>query len=266
MYSGQGIIVGLNQYSHDASCCIVDAETGAILIALEKERFSRLRHDGGPTGECLREALSALDLDETDIRLVVANNHHFRIKPFEQRLPWAVHSSRGGTYSSEYLERWNLIPDVTKIELSHHLAHAWSMFPMWQDLDQDRKCAVVVMDGMGESYREMKSGLEEDPESYNADMDSQSKRREYPPELHTSTSKIGYREAETVYVPDPMASTWRQSDSVTSFRSSIKVLTVRVSFFLFVSRFHVLGNGKVTMHLQTLDSGKVTPRALQSWI
>ena len=45
--SNAALIVGLNKYSHDASCCIVDASSGAILFSQSKERVTGKKHDGG---------------------------------------------------------------------------------------------------------------------------------------------------------------------------------------------------------------------------
>lgn len=45
--SNTALIVGLNKYSHDASCCIVDASSGEILFSQSKERVTGKKHDGG---------------------------------------------------------------------------------------------------------------------------------------------------------------------------------------------------------------------------
>lgn len=58
-----------------------------------------------------------------DVRLVVSNNHHHRVAPFEKRIPWAVAQ---GTYPESYASEENLLPGAAHAELSHHLAHAWS--------------------------------------------------------------------------------------------------------------------------------------------
>src|SRR5690606_13783242 len=50
------LIVGLNKYSHDAGCCTLD-KTGKLLFAQAKERFSRVKHEGGSVGDLMAEAL-----------------------------------------------------------------------------------------------------------------------------------------------------------------------------------------------------------------
>jgi predicted NodU family carbamoyl transferase len=118
------LIVGLNKYSHDASCCILDSISGKILFSQAKERISRSKHDGGSIGELLQYGLQSIDASIDDIAAVVSNNHHHRVLPYERRL---------GFYNAlkyapaDYSDVSNLIPDAQHFELSHHLAHAWSV-------------------------------------------------------------------------------------------------------------------------------------------
>lgn len=124
------LIVGLNKYSHDASCCIMDSTTGKILFSQAKERISRLKHDGGAIGELLLYGLETIDASIDDVATVVSNNHHHRVLPFERRLPFY----RGVKYTPEdYSNVMNLLPNAQHFELSHHLAHAWSVVGQSQD-------------------------------------------------------------------------------------------------------------------------------------
>ncbi|CAM9461412.1 unnamed protein product, partial [Ectocarpus fasciculatus] len=118
-----GLVVGLNKYSHDSSVCILSYRDGTCLFAGEKERLTRAKHDGGDTGELVSHALRSVGASLEDVRLVVSNNHHHRVAPFEERVPWAVAQ---GTYPASYASEENLIPGAAHAELSHHLAHAWS--------------------------------------------------------------------------------------------------------------------------------------------
>jgi hypothetical protein len=118
------LIVGLNKYSHDASCCIIDSTNGKVLFSQAKERLSRRKHDGGAIGELLLYGLESIDATIDDVSTVVSNNHHNRVLPFERRLPFY----RGLKYTPEdYSDISNLIPNAQHFELSHHLAHAWSV-------------------------------------------------------------------------------------------------------------------------------------------
>ena len=118
------LIVGLNKYSHDASCCILDSTTGKILFSQAKERISRLKHDGGAIGELLQYGLESIDATVDDIQTVVSNNHHHRVLPFERRMQF----SQALKYTpADYSDVMNLLPNAQHFELSHHLAHAWSV-------------------------------------------------------------------------------------------------------------------------------------------
>lgn len=143
-----GLVLGLNKYSHDSAVCVLRYDDGTCLFAGEKERLTRSKHDGGDTGELVSHALESVGATLEDVRLVVSNNHHHRVAPFEKRIPWGVAT---GVYPDSYASPENLLPDATHAELSHHLAHAWSaaaLAPFDSGL-------IVVMDGMGEAHGAM---------------------------------------------------------------------------------------------------------------
>lgn len=171
------IVIGLNQYSHDASIAIVASHTtdsktdsSSLIFAVSKERLSRRKHDAGDLTSVIHHAVNTLACRYNvsnscilnAITLVVANNHHFRIAPFEKNLTFHVHAR----YTpKQFLSPWNLIgtsypnlrhskqhlaPNAKKIELSHHLAHAFSAI---NDAPFDNG-VVVVMDGMGDALDE----------------------------------------------------------------------------------------------------------------
>lgn len=160
-----GLIIGLNKYSHDSAVCVLRSRDGSCLFAGEKERLTRRKHDGGDTADLVSHALDSIGSSLEDVRLVVSNNHHHRVAPFERLVPWSVAM---GVYPESYGAAENLIPDATHTELSHHLAHAWSaaaLAPFESGL-------IIVMDGMGESHVAMSKaeatasvGRGEQPES-----------------------------------------------------------------------------------------------------
>lgn len=97
----------------------------------------------------MQHALSCVGATLRDVRLVVTNNHHHRVLPFERRIPWSV---KMGVYPQSYDSPQNLIPEAeARAELSHHLAHAWSA----AELSPFDRGLIVVMDGMGEAYGAM---------------------------------------------------------------------------------------------------------------
>ena len=124
-----------------------------------------------------------------DLGLVVANNHLFRIDAFERTLPWAQALNQ---YQPSYLEEHNLLSAVPKLELSHHLAHAWSVLhdaPFREGL-------LVVMDGMGTT----KSEFDRSGEGYHSEgaLPKSSTYWETPTD-HSSTIPFGWREGETAF-------------------------------------------------------------------
>lgn len=198
--SKRDLIVGLNKYSHDASCCIIEASTGKILFSQAKERVTRKKHDGGHTGDLVEYALEYLGASISDIAVVVSNNHHYRVLPFEKRLPFATALNY---VSNDYLKESNLIPNAKHFELSHHLAHAYSVAGTCPFTDG----LVLCMDGMGESYRAMMEDLYEGG-SNSAYMHDIRLLKSLP---ESDLSKFvgiprslvpgaGYREAESAYV------------------------------------------------------------------
>ena len=196
------LIVGLNKYSHDASCCVIDASNGKILFAQAKERITRKKHDGGGTGDVLQFALDYLCADTADVALVVSNNHHFRVQPFEQRLPFAAAINY---VPKTYLSSQNLLPDATHLELSHHLAHAYGAAGSCPY----EEALIVCMDGMGESYRAMADDLVAHPDAassaYTHDLRllrglAAEERDAFLGQPRVLQPGAGYREAETAYV------------------------------------------------------------------
>ena len=93
------LVVGLNKYSHDASICVADARTGEPLLVWAKERLTRRKHDGGDTAALVDAALDALGAAPADVALVVSNNHHHRVAPFEQALGGATAAGGAGALS-----------------------------------------------------------------------------------------------------------------------------------------------------------------------
>ncbi|GJD08254.1 Uncharacterized protein Gasu2_25600 [Galdieria sulphuraria] len=146
-------IVGINKYSHDASVCLVNGNTGDIVVNYAKERFTRRKHDGNDVGELVEHMFARLGVAFEDIVLVVQNNHHYGISAFEEKLPW---TSQMNYYPKQYLSPYNLLPGIPKIEISHHLAHTWSVYAQLEAaVASNEDSLILVMDGMGDSSREL---------------------------------------------------------------------------------------------------------------
>ena len=194
----RGIILGLNKYSHDASCCIVDVDTGKVVFSQAKERITRKKHDGGALGNLIGYALKCIDATTEDIICVVSNNHHHRVYPYEKRFDYY---SALNYIPKDYNDLFNLLPGKRHMELSHHLAHAWSAVgtaPFKEGL-------VLVMDGMGETFRAMNEDMldietdEMDEYMHDLKLIKDHECVVVPKTMHPSS---GYREAESAYIFD----------------------------------------------------------------
>jgi carbamoyltransferase len=144
----RGLILGLNQYTHSAAACLLAAD-GTLLFAGEKERLTRKKHDGGDVAVLVEHALDSVGASIEDLALVVANNHLFRIDRFHRTVQW---DTALFSYQESYVSKFNLLPGVPRLELSHHMAHAWSVMPLAPFEDG----VIAVMDGMGSTLHEMR--------------------------------------------------------------------------------------------------------------
>jgi predicted NodU family carbamoyl transferase len=128
---GKHIYVLGTGISHDGSACLL--RDGEIRVAIEKERVTRIKHDGDNDNEAIDYCLHAerIGIDEVDVIVQNANFGSFRFG--------------SGYYSGPRLVSEKLgIPVVT---ISHHLAHAYSAIGTCP-FDE---CNVLVMDGCGNS-------------------------------------------------------------------------------------------------------------------
>ncbi len=202
------LVLGINKYSHDTTLCAADATTGQVLFALSKERVTRKKHDGGNIANLVELCLEELNLDVENIVKVVMNNHHHRILPFIEanahHIEWEEGLGINGGMEIGYCDEYNLLDSVEdKLELSHHLAHAYSaaaQCPFDTGL-------IVVMDGMGETYRTMMRAKQCKDATYVSDFslcedDDIDKAIQFIPsdiEERAKTSYFDWREAESVY-------------------------------------------------------------------
>lgn len=190
------LVLGVNKYSHDTALTAADAATGQVLWALERERISRRKHDAGGVGDLVEGCLSDLQLDLEAIDLVVGNNHHCRIAPIEANvghMEWEAGLAMNYGAEVGYDDDYNTLPSIAKQEVSHHLAHAYSVAAQ-APFDSG---LVVVVDGMGESYRTMQLGRN-DP-SYTSDFDRNANVTCMPQDIAERLIAFDWREAESVY-------------------------------------------------------------------
>ncbi|CNH32245.1 carbamoyltransferase family protein [Yersinia pekkanenii] len=115
--------------SHDGSTCLM--KDGEIIFSIEKERISRIKHDGFNDNKTIQYCLEAAGIEYSDLTLIVEQN------------------SYNPRFSEQLEHRKNrvlpaMVPIVT---LSHHLAHAYSAVGTSPFDDM----GVVVIDGHGGS-------------------------------------------------------------------------------------------------------------------
>ncbi|MBO9730358.1 MAG: hypothetical protein J7623_17085 [Chitinophaga sp.] len=120
--------------THDGSVCLM--KNGSILVAVEKERITRLKHDGLNDADAIDYCLHAAGITLHDIDLVVQNSNY----GFFEYGNGHYHGPRHFTSTL----------DVPVVTISHHLAHAYYGIGS-SPYDQS---AVLVLDGCGSLYDE----------------------------------------------------------------------------------------------------------------
>lgn len=119
--------------SHDGSACLL--KDGEIIIAIEKERLTRIKHDGGNDYLTVQYCLDHAGIELKDISLIVqASNFESNIKPEQYQ-------------GKRYFDADITIPVVT---ISHHLAHAWGAAAT----SSFSECNVMVIDGAGSPFEQ----------------------------------------------------------------------------------------------------------------
>ncbi len=116
--------------SHDGSACLL--RDGQVAVAIEKERITRVKHDGYNDTAAIRYCLETAGIAIEDVAVIVQNGI---FGDFSQG-----NSFFGG--SPRLLTDDLPVPVVT---ISHHLAHAYSAIGMCPFPD----AAVLVIDGCG---------------------------------------------------------------------------------------------------------------------
>jgi len=119
--------------SHDGSTALL--KNGKILVAIEKERLSRRKHDGGNDFDTVKYCLDFAGITPGDLALIV------QVANFENKISPNQYS--GARYFDKHIQT----PVIT---LSHHLAHAWSAAGM----SPFEECNVMVVDGAGSPYNQ----------------------------------------------------------------------------------------------------------------
>jgi len=117
--------------SHDGSVCLL--KNGEMCVAIEKERITRIKHDGHNDTKAIQYCLDAAAITLKDIDLVVQNAHYTFFE-------YGNDFFRGKRIFAKY-------PDIPIFTISHHLAHAYSAIGM----SPFEEMVVLVLDGSGNS-------------------------------------------------------------------------------------------------------------------
>jgi carbamoyltransferase len=118
--------------SHDGSACLL--KNGKIQVAIEKERITRKKHDGGSDYESIMYCLDKEGITIFDVDLIVQNSNMGLFKNGNSYF-------RGSRMFDSSL-------DVPIVSISHHMAHAYYAL----GTSPYEETAVLVIDGCGSSY------------------------------------------------------------------------------------------------------------------
>lgn len=130
--TGPTYVIGTG-LSHDGSTCLL--VDGVVEVAIEKERLTRVKHDGYGDRSAMQYVLDAAGISLDDVAVVVQNENFGMFHD-------------GNTYYSG--EERLLTEDTRVVTISHHLAHAYSAFGASPFDDT----SVLVVDGCGNSYED----------------------------------------------------------------------------------------------------------------
>jgi carbamoyltransferase len=120
--------------SHDGSACLL--KDGKIVVAIEKERISRIKHDGGNDSLAVQYCLDEAGISISDLALVVQCANFEKDEIIKDRY--------------KGLRLFAADCPVPFVTISHHLAHAYSAIGTCP-FDE---CNVMVIDGCGSFWHQ----------------------------------------------------------------------------------------------------------------
>ncbi|HKX86165.1 MAG TPA: carbamoyltransferase C-terminal domain-containing protein [Flavobacterium sp.] len=194
--------------SHNGSAVLL--KDGKVCVAIEKERITRIKHDGGNDTVAIQYCLDAENITIDDISLVV-QCENFTIPCRD--------SFKGKRIFSE-----QSYPEI--IDISHHLAHAYSAI----GTSPFNECAVIVIDGCGSPLEHY---LELNPEEKDTISEHFLTANEMLCEKDSFYFYDG-QELKTIYKDfSPMAGSQKEILSLPTTRHSIGGFYAAVSHYVF---------------------------------
>jgi carbamoyltransferase len=138
-------VLGVNAYDHDVSAALL--RDGAVVVAVSKERITRVKHDTGFYADPVAYCLLAEGITLDDVAVVVRNSYLLPVGELERQLRTRADSRLFTPEDRARAERSVLFgagpPKV--VDVSHHLAHAYAAFAC----SPFERGAVMVVDGVG---------------------------------------------------------------------------------------------------------------------
>lgn len=118
--------------SHNGAACLL--KDGRIAVAIEKERLTKVKNDGGNDALPITYCLNAVGIGWDEIALVVQNANFGSF-----------------AYGNAWYRGKRTIPEGVRVEtISHHLAHACSAY----FLSPFDEAAVLTVDGCGNAFED----------------------------------------------------------------------------------------------------------------
>ena len=77
-------VLGINAWDHDVSVCLL--RNGEIVVAIEKERLTRIKHASGFYDRAVRYCLDAAGITLDDVARIVRNTYLLPVPELEQVL------------------------------------------------------------------------------------------------------------------------------------------------------------------------------------
>ncbi|MCE9635225.1 MAG: carbamoyltransferase [Planctomycetes bacterium] len=161
-------VLGLNKYDHDVSAVLL--KDGVPFVGVAKERITRVKYDGGLADVAIGYCLKTAGLRFDDLDLVVQNTYALAIPELEHDLLTRTHGLHLPDDERELIHRSPLFRNPKAVNISHHLAHAYSAFAV-SPFDEG---AVMVVDGIGSHRRDVSEPVPPGDEGHPADRESES--------------------------------------------------------------------------------------------
>ena len=142
------LILGISSFYHDSGACLI--EDGKIKIAVQEERFTRIKHDNSFPSSAIQSCLDYVGVTINQIdHVVFYENPKLKldriIKNFMSYKPHR-YNLFGEVLTTQY-KRWKILKkQFPKIQfVNHHQSHASSAFYP----SPFNNAVVVTLDGVG---------------------------------------------------------------------------------------------------------------------